>query len=94
MKVPYYLAKFLSEGENEYLNIVVMFIACMNKISAAVYINNRTENNRRVLHLNFCTLSLEIYDAVIGLHVISENDYVSVFFLKGKKNSSGLYART
>ena len=87
MEVPYDLDKFLSDGENEDLNIIVMFIVCMNKMSAAIYVNNRTENNIKVFHLNFCTLSLEICDAVIGLHAISGNDYVSFFFLKGKKIS-------
>ena len=57
----------------------------MDKISAAVCINNMTENNKKVLHLNFCTLSLEICNAVIRLHAVSGKDYVSVFFLKGKK---------
>ena len=58
MEVPYDLDKFLSDGENKDLNIIVMFIVCMNKISAAIYVNNRTENNIKVFHLNFCTLSL------------------------------------
>ena len=48
MEVPYDLDKFLSDGENEDLNIIVMFIVCMNKISAAIYVNNRTENNIKV----------------------------------------------
>ena len=53
------------------VDIIVMLIANLDKISATVYVDNGTGNNRKVLHLNSCTLSSEIRDAVIGLHAIS-----------------------
>ena len=85
MKVPYNLDKFLTNGGNRDLNITVMVIARMHKISATVYVEYGTENNRKVLHLNSCTLSVEIRYALIGLHAISGKDYVPPFFLKGNK---------
>ena len=45
----------------------------------------RTGNNRRVLNISSCVISPEIRNAIIGLHAISGNDYVSAFFRKGKK---------
>ena len=74
-------------------DIIVMLIGHLDRISATVYLDNGTGNNRRVLNISSCTISLEIRNAVIGLHAISGNDYVSAFFRKGKKPSGALPAK-
>ena len=66
------------------IDIIVMLIGHLDIISATLYLDNETGNSRRILNLCSCTISLEIRNAVIGLHAISGNDYVSAF-LRVKK---------
>ena len=64
-----------------------MLIAHLDKISATVYVDNGTGNNRKVLQLNSSTRFLEIRYAVIGLQEISGN--CPPFSVKGKNFPAG-----
>lgn len=82
----------MTRSQSGGVEMIVMLIAHLDKISAKVYVDNGTGNNRKVLHLNSSACFLEIRYAVIGLHEIYGN-YVSAFFRQGKKFSRGSHAR-
>ena len=64
--------------------VVAMFVSNISPITGNVYIENGTRSARKVSN---CELNPEQRRAVVGLHAISGNNYISSFFRKGKKTN-------
>ena len=53
-------------------------------INADIFVDNGTGAQRKTLDISACDPSVEQRKAILGLHSLSGNDYVSSFFRKGK----------
>ena len=65
------------------IDILVLFVA-QDFGAVKVFIDNGTGKSRKIVDVTSSTLDQEKKKALIGVHAISGNDYVSSFFRKGK----------
>jgi hypothetical protein len=65
------------------IDILCLFLS--QKFNFNIYIDNETGANRKISDLYSTSLSAVQRKAVLGVHALTENDYVSSFFRKGKK---------
>ena len=66
------------------IDIVALFVYHEMFINADIFVDNGTGAQRKTLDISACDLSVEQRKAILGLHSLSGNDYVSSFFRKGK----------
>ena len=64
---------------------IVMLLSC-HQFRCSIYLDNGTSKNRKVFDLSDVDMSERLKEALIGLHSISGNDYISCFCRKGKRS--------
>ena len=66
-------------------DIDILYLFLSQNFNFNIYIDNGTGANRKMLDLYSTSLSAVQRKAVLGVHALTGNDYVSSFFRKGKK---------
>ena len=66
------------------IDIIALFVYHGMFMDVEIFIDNGTGSQRKLLNISSCDLSITKRKAILGLHSISGNDYISSFFRKGK----------
>ena len=85
--------QFLEENENHHViicspsgdtSILVLTVSVFYCQKTRMLLDNSSGKERKSVWLGALTLSQQRSTSLIGLHTFSGNDYVSIFFKKGK----------
>ena len=66
------------------IDIITLFVHHEMALDTDIFIDNGTGTQRKMLDISSCDLPIGQRKAILGLHSLSGNDYLSSFFRKGK----------